>query len=418
MKFVNSDSVVSIWQKRGLIKDITNKEFLKKVIDHQKSVYCGIDPTADSLHIGHLVPLILLKEIGELGCQPIILLGGSTAQIGDPSFRSKKRAQLSIHQIEQNTKKIHKQIQQLLPNSKIINNKKWYDGLTYLDFLKKVGTLFTVNKMLQKESFSFALERNELFYDQLSYILLQAYDFYCLWQQEECYLQIGGSDQFPNIVFGIELVRRLSGDKVFCCGVTTNLLLDKKAKKISKTSDEQIWLDQTKTPIFDMYQFFYNLSDELTISWNNIFCDCSLFHTKKKLPTLAKETRSKQKHLFFHIISWLFGVTFIDKFNQLLNVLTNSQLSESAFYKFKKTFFLSNYTLSLTQLNLDIVNLLMQINLVNSKGQGLRLIKQKAIKVNHNLINSNILCQKLWTPKNNVFVVQKGKKKQVLVLWK
>lgn len=407
------DLIIANWKERQLIKEITNLENFKLIIKKRKNIYLGIDPTSDSLHLGHLVTIQLLKELAALGCRPIVVIGETTAQIGDPSFRSRKRDTLTNQVVIENQKKIKKQLVKLLPEVMLLNNQMWYKNMSLQKFLQEVGENFTIHKMLEKKSLSSSLESQNLLYSQFTYLLLQAYDFYYLYKNYNCYLQIGGSDQFPNIVLGITLSRKKTASQLPICGVTTNLLTDKKGNKFSKTSQGGIWLDLNKNTSFQIYQFFYNLDDYTSQTWYKIFINqkppTTITKTKK-----AKEMRFFQKALFEYFFSWWSGEKELLLFYQKKTMLENwKELKKENYLQLEN--FLPQILIKKGELKL--INLLIKSQLVLSKREARTLLTNKAIKINNQLFVNDLDFQK-WLNVQidcHYLLLAKGKKHYFLV---
>ena len=397
------------WQDSRLIKEITDLNILKTIIKKKKALYLGIDPTSDSLHIGHLVPIKMMQLLNQLGCQIIIVIGDSTARIGDPSFRSKKRTLLTKTIIANNTEKIRVQVKKLLPQAKILLNTLWYKQTKLIDFLTEIGNLFTVNKILEKESLSNTFSRDALFYSDFSYILLQAYDFHYLWKNYNCSLQIGGSDQYPNIVFGTDLIRKLSSAKQSVCGVTTNLLLNARGQKISKTSNHQIWLDFNKTSFHQNYQFFYNLDDATALAWFKQFN----FAEIKTIPKILTSSKKKYQHqLFINLFVWVFDKDKLNFVAKCLKILRKTT-------KFSKKD-LTELELFFPNIQIDFQNFklweLIKVTLNLTKNKAFELIKNKTIKVNDQLIDDpNFVIERNLLLYKRYLLIKKGKKEVYLV---
>src|SRR5690625_81010 len=271
--------IIQDLENRGLIHQTTDLEGLKKHLsENQVTLYCGFDPTADSLHIGHLVPITMLKRFQRAGHKPIALIGGGTGMIGDPSGRTSERSLNTAEVVKGFSEKIADQLAHLLDlkdGEDIVarNNADWLSGLTIIDFLRDVGKHFTVNYMLAKESVSARIEQG-ITYTEFSYMLLQSYDFLNLYEQENCTLQIGGSDQWGNITAGMEFIRRSREDeakevKVF--GLTVPLITKADGSKFGKTAGGAIWLDPDKTSPYEFYQFWINTDDRDVIKFLNYF---------------------------------------------------------------------------------------------------------------------------------------------------
>src|SRR5690625_2383006 len=271
--------IIQDLENRGLIHQTTDLEGLKKHLsENQVTLYCGFDPTADSLHIGHLVPITMLRRFQKAGHKPIALIGGGTGMIGDPSGRTSERSLNTAEVVKGFSEKIADQLAHLLDlkdGEDIVarNNADWLSGLTIIDFLRDVGKHFTVNYMLAKESVSARIEQGITF-TEFSYMLLQAYDFLNLYEQENCTLQIGGSDQWGNITAGMEFIRRSREDKdeeIKVYGLTVPLITKADGTKFGKTAGGAIWLDPDKTTPYEFYQFWINTDDRDVIKFLKYF---------------------------------------------------------------------------------------------------------------------------------------------------
>lgn len=270
-------------EQRGLIAQYSGDENLAAHLDVSRTLYCGFDPTADSLHIGSLVPLLMLKRFQEAGHRPIILVGGSTGLIGDPSFKSEERKLNSPEIVAGWVEKIRHQTSQFvdfdesLPNGAIIvNNLDWTAGIDVLDFLRDVGKHFSINSMIQKESVKQRLQRDGggISFTEFSYSLLQSLDFAELNRRYNCTLQIGGSDQWGNIVGGIDLTRRQNQSQ--CFGLTSPLITKADGSKFGKTESGTVWLNAGKTSPYSFYQFWLNVADEDVYKFLRYFTFLSL----------------------------------------------------------------------------------------------------------------------------------------------
>lgn len=386
-------------KKRGLIKDETDFNKIVNIVKQKKTVYCGIDPTCDSLHIGHLVPLKLMKELNDLGCPVIIVVGSVTAKIGDPSFISKSRKNIELKILEENIKKIKIQIYKLFSNVKILDNKEWYEKMTIISFFNKMGKLFTVNKMLERKSIKEANTNGVLFYDNFSYILMQAYDFYYLWKNYNVGLQVGGSDQLPNIIFGIETINKLEKkNNIEIAGLTTPLLMKSAGKKFSKTDDKNIWIDSKKTRLYDLYQFIYNISDENIEIWKKIFI--SNDHNEFK-----NEANNIKKELGFYLIEWITGDNVLkNKIKYVLNIINSKDYSGINFKIFEEV-------LGVIKINenINLIDVLIKSNFFNSTSEVKRLIKQNGIKLFDKKIDDFEYKITKKDSKDNYILLKKGK---------
>src|SRR5690625_2522071 len=289
--------IIQDLKNRGLIHQTTDTEGLKEHLSkNQVTLYCGFDPTADSLHIGHLLPITMLKRFQKAGHKPIALIGGGTGMIGDPSGRTSERSLNTTEVVKGYSQKIEKQLEKLLnlkeEENVVIarNNSDWLSDLTIIDFLRDVGKHFTVNYMLAKESVSARIEQG-ISYTEFSYMLLQSYDFLNLYEQENCTLQIGGSDQWGNITAGMEFIRRSREDKdedIKVYGLTVPLITNADGTKFGKTAGGAVWLDPEKTTPYEFYQFWINTDDRDVIKFIKYFT----FIEEEEIKFLEEEVKN------------------------------------------------------------------------------------------------------------------------------
>ena len=270
-------SILEELKWRGLIADCTDTEELTKKISAPITLYCGFDPTADSLHVGNLVPLLALRRFQLLGHHPIALAGGATGSIGDPSGKSAERQLLTKEILDHNIASVKVQLAKLLDfetkqnPARLMDNASWTAGISFLDFLRDIGKHFSVNQMVAKESVRARMEDRDvgISYTEFSYMLLQAFDFMVLCRDHGCELQIGGSDQWGNITAGIELTRKKTGKQVF--GLTLPLITNTDGSKFGKTAAGAIWLDPKRTSVYKFYQFWINTADADVIRYLKYF---------------------------------------------------------------------------------------------------------------------------------------------------
>ena len=417
---------------RGLIQDVTNgfdDEINKKCV----SAYIGFDPTSDSLHIGSLVQLIILRHLQISGHKPIVLIGGATGMIGDPSGKSKERNLLSADIIEKNILSLKTQFSKFLdfdeklPNSAIIvNNYKWNSELKIIDFFRDYGKLLTVNYMMSKDSVKKRLSSSDLSdgmsFTEFTYQLFQAYDFYYLIEKYNCTIQMGGSDQWGNITSGVELIRKKNGKKAFA--LTCPLITKSDGSKFGKTEDGNVWLDRKKTSPYKFYQYWLNSSDEDSFKYVKIFT----FAKKKFIEKLIKDhneephLRKLQRFIAEQITtmvhskkdlinvknasSILFGkntnkdLSMIDEetFLDVFNGVPNKKLSKSDFYKCKL-----------------VEDLLEKSAFFSSKSEIRRLINQNSISINKTKINSEFKVSDINLINDKYILLQRGKKNYFLI---
>ncbi len=250
-------------QRRGLLAQLTSEDEIRDLVNEGKATfYIGFDPTADSLHVGHFMALCLMKRLQEAGNKPIALVGGGTGMIGDPSGRTDLRSMMTVETIDHNCECFKQQMSRFIDFSEgkalMVNNAEWLRDLNYIEFLRDIGTHFSVNRMLTAECYKNRMEKG-LSFLEFNYMIMQAYDFYCLYQKYGCNMQFGGDDQWSNMLAGTELIRRKLGKDAHAMTIT--LLLNSEGKKMGKTAKGAVWLDPAKTSPFEFYQYWRNVGD-------------------------------------------------------------------------------------------------------------------------------------------------------------
>tara|TARA_B100001758_G_scaffold123551_1_gene106264 strand:- start:4511 stop:5785 length:1275 start_codon:yes stop_codon:yes gene_type:complete len=412
---------------RGLIHDITpsTEEYLLK---NTTSGYIGFDPTADSLHIGNLVQIMTLVHFQKCGHKPIILIGGATGMIGDPSGKSKERKFLDEKTLNNNQNKIRSQFEKFLDftgdnSASIVNNKTWFENFNLLDFLRKVGKHISVNYMMAKDSVKNRLETG-ISFTEFSYQLIQGYDFYWLWKNKDVKIQFGGSDQWGNILTGNELIRRIDGGESFA--LTTPLITKSDGGKFGKTEEGNVWLDETKTSPYKFYQFWINVSDEDAMTFIKIFTQKSNDEIKQLI-----SSHKKEPHLRILQNALAEEITETVHNEEKLNVAKST--SEVLFGKFKKEDFdklNENVMESLStaipcvkikrdNLSKDFKTLLTEssnFEIFKSKSELIRLIKNNGLSINKEKIsddNYDILNNLKF---NKYILLQKGKKNYTFII--
>ncbi|ANU16824.1 tyrosine--tRNA ligase [Planococcus maritimus] len=279
---------------RGLLYQQTDEEGMASVLDQEKiSLYCGVDPTADSMHIGHIVPLLTLRRFQLHGHRPILLVGGATGMIGDPSGRNEERQLQTTEQIDRNVDSIKKQMEQIFDfqtenGAKMVNNRDWIDGMSVIEFLRDFGKLISVNYMLAKDSVASRLEGG-ISFTEFSYTLIQAIDFNHLYNEYNCRVQIGGSDQWGNITSGLEVIRKTHEEEAKAFGITIPLVTKADGTKFGKTAGGAVWLDAKKTSPYEFYQFWINTADADVVKYLKIFT----FLEKEQIEALAESVETE-----------------------------------------------------------------------------------------------------------------------------
>jgi len=385
------------FKERGFYYQCTSENDLSNLLN-KKSIkaYIGFDCTAESLHVGSLLQIMCLKLLQNHGHQPIVLLGGGTTRIGDPSGKDKTRKILSEKEIEKNTKNIKKILKKYLDtkNKKVkpifVNNNSWLKNLNYISFLRNIGKHFTINKMLTFESVKTRLDREQsLSYMEFNYMILQAYDFLELNSKKNCVLQIGGSDQWGNIVNGVELIKRISNQQAF--GLTTPLITMASGAKMGKTESGAIWLDKNLLSAYDYWQFWRNTDDRDVEKFLKYFTNLSIEEIKE----LKNENINKQKILLANNATAMLHGNKEAKLAERTATETfsnNSSGSSLPAIKIDKNIFKSG---------ISIVDLILASKFEKSKSEIRRLIKGNAVKLNNEVVkDDNFLINQKLLDKN------------------
>jgi len=399
------------FKERGFFYQCTGEESLSQLLDKQKiSAYIGFDCTAESLHVGSLLQIMCLRLLQKHGHRPIVLLGGGTTRIGDPSGKDKTRTTLSENQIEKNSNSIEKILKDFLDDSDkktkpiFVNNYTWLKNLNYISFLRDIGKHFTINKMLSFDSVKTRLEREQsLSYMEFNYMILQAYDFLELNKKENCMLQVGGSDQWGNIVNGVDLIKRYTNNHAF--GLTTPLITLASGAKMGKTETGAVWLDKKFLSAYDYWQFWRNIDDRDVLKFIKIFTDMSIDEIEKIKNNDINELK----------------ILLANKTTTLLHGEQEAKKSEETA---KQTFSdnllsdnLPSVSINDKQLKdkITLVNLIVLSKLESSKSEIRRLIVGNGIKINNQVITDEKLIITKDLFKDKLIKLSLGKKKHIKV---
>ena len=365
---------------RGFIHQASDIEALDHLMNKKKIVaYIGFDPTSDSLHIGSLVQLMILNWLQTFGHKPIALMGGGTTLIGDPSGKDESRKIIDQFYIKENIKKIESTFLNFInlkKEAKIINNYDWLEKINYIKFLREIGTKITINKMMTFESVKSRLEREQpLSFLEFNYMLLQAYDFLFLNKEYNCELQLGGSDQWGNILSGIDLIRKISNKKAFA--ITTPLITNADGSKMGKTVDGAVWLEKNKLDNYKFYQFWRNIDDSNVPKFLKLFTKLSLKEIDKLSKLKDKEINEAKKILAFEVTKICRGQECATE---------ALEISENIFDKKINDERIITIEISANHIKLDkftIIDALEKLELVKSRGDAKRTIKSKGVKINN-----------------------------------
>ncbi|ADK69652.1 tyrosine--tRNA ligase [Mycoplasma mycoides subsp. mycoides] len=412
------NSILEELKWRGLIKQITNESKILDAQNNNDAVYCGFDPTADSLHVGHLMMIITLKRFADYNFKPIALIGGATGMIGDPSFKANERVLQTKDQVEHNINKISAQLKQIIPNVNFVNNNTWLSNISLIDFLRDIGKHFNLSYLLAKESIATRIQTG-LSVTEFCYTMLQAYDFYYLYKNNNCSIQIGGSDQWGNITSGIDFISDTINKNNKAAGLTINLLTKSDGQKFGKTESGTIWLDKTKTSEYEFYQFWFNQTDQDSIN----LLKCLTFLTKEQIDNLIKEHQNQsskhllQKALASEMTKFVHQQQGLDKALKL----TEAFFSGDLFSLTNDLFKMALNSLPNTQINKDtkVIDALIEVKAASSKREAREFLTNKAIMINNQIIeDENTLISSFDLIQNKYLLVKKGKKKYFVILIK
>ncbi len=391
---------------RGLIKDISSPELEEKLNNGGLTFYIGTDPTADSLHIGHLSSFLISKRLKEAGHNPILLIGGATGRIGDPRPTT-EREMKTIEEVEHNIKCLTKQVEYLF-GFEIVNNYDWSKDINFIDFLRDYGKFFNINYMLDKDIIRRRLETG-ITYTEFSYMIMQAMDFLTLYQQKNCTMQVAGSDQWGNITAGIDLIRKKLGKEAY--GFTMPLVTTKDGTKFGKSEGNALWLDKNKTSPYTMYQYLLNAEDEKVIDYLKVFT----FLPKEEIERLELEVknnphlREAQKTLAKEVIIFLHGEEEYNKAVKLTESLFNNKFDDLELSDIEDIF--KNEKIKEVETNKNIVDLLIDMGVSSSKREAREFINGNAISINGNKINDlDLIIDDNYFLHNTYIIVKRGKK--------
>lgn len=421
-----SINLIAELQWRGMIQDIIpgTEEWMMK---EKVSGYIGFDPTSDSLHIGSLVPILLLVHLQRAGHRPIALVGGATGMVGDPSGKSEERNLLSEEVLQHNVEGVRKQLSKFLDFSVdnpqaavLVNNYDWFKGLDFLTFIRDVGKHITVNYMMAKDSVKKRLEgENGMSFTEFSYQLVQGYDFYWLYNHHNCHLQMGGSDQWGNILTGAELIRRKSGGEAYA--FTCPLITKADGGKFGKTEKGNVWLDAQKTTPYQFYQFWLNASDEDAEKWIKIFTLLpqdtihQLIATHREKP----EARALQQQLALEVTAFVHGKDILDSILETTRAFFGGDAL--SFIKNTPPETLEKAGMPTLPYNdewpVNIVTLLASSGSFSSKGEARKMIQAGGVSINEQKVTDiQLMIDDTYLLNGKYILVRRGKKQLDLLI--
>lgn len=400
-------------QWRGLIKDVTNKEALEKRLESPITLYCGFDPTADSLHVGHLQQLILLKRYQAQGHHPIALIGGATGMIGDPRPTT-ERSLLSNEDLQRNIKAIGVQIDTVLNSDnnpvKLVNNFDWLGPVTMLDFLRDYGKFFSVNTMLAKDTIASRLNTG-ISFTEFTYTILQAVDFLKLFEDHGVELQIGGSDQWGNLVSGTDLIRKVKGHETEVFGVTSHLIMKSDGTKFGKSEGANIWLDPSRTDAYTFYQYFINTTDADIMDFTKRLSMKSYedINEIERVFLEAPHQRHAQKELAKELTALVFGDTGLEQAEKMTQALFSGDIQSLSADEVSTIFKdASQFTL---EADGNIIDSLVELKVFPSKREARQLVESGAVSVNGKQVNDlDFILKKEDALDQHLTLIRRGKK--------
>ena len=409
-----------ILKERGYVYQATNEEKIKEMLnsEEKKTFYLGIDPTADSLHIGHFFALTMVRRLQKEGHHPIIVIGGATALIGDPTGKKDMRKMLTKEQVEYNKAEVKELVKRFVDTegdnpALILDNAEWINPESYIDFMRKVGVHFNVNKMLATDCYRNRLEEGGLTFLEMGYMLMQAYDFVYLNENYGCTLEIGGSDQWANMIAGVELARKMDfanevEDRALQT-LTCPLLVKADGEKMGKTASGTLWVSRDKTTVYDFYQMFINSYDEDVERLLSFFSDYEVEEIKKMC---KEDIRNAKKVMAYEVTKLVHGEEEAKKVKkaseEIFESRGNSENTESV-----------EVELNILDNGINIIDLLMLSGIFESKSEARRMVEQNGISINNKKVNdkdSSFSASDLNDDKS--ILIQKGKKKFIKIIFK
>lgn len=410
---MNNKNVFDTLKERGLIAQTTHENEIRELLGKEKiTFYIGFDPTADSLHIGHFMQLIVMKHMQNAGHRPIVLLGGGTTMVGDPTGKADMRPMITQEVIQHNADNFKKQMSKFInfdgENAIMVNNADWLLKLNYIDFLRDVGVHFSVNRMLTFECFKTRLEKG-LSFLEFNYMLMQSYDFYKLHKDYGVIMEFGGDDQWSNILGGIELIRRKDGKQAY--GMTFTLLTTSEGKKMGKTEKGALWLDPEKVSPYEFYQYWRNVDDADVIRLLKLVTFLPLEEIAEYEKCEGAELNKAKCLLAYEVTKMVHGEEEAKKANDAaMAIFTGGNAAD-----------MPSETVDASIINegVNVLDLLVQVGLIPSKAEGRRLIQQNGLTVNNEKITDvSTMIDDTYFENENEMIVKKGKKKFLKIVKK
>lgn len=399
------DNVFDILAERGFVEQATHEEEIRQLLGREPvSFYIGFDPTADSLHVGHFVQIMVMMHMQRHGHRPIALFGGGTGMIGDPSGRTDMRKMLTVEQIDYNVNSFIKQISKFIDFSEgkalKANNADWLLDLKYVDFIRDIGRHFSVNRMLAAECFKNRMEAG-LSFLEFNYMLMQSYDFLELYRRHNCRLQVGGNDQWSNIIAGVELVRKADNASVY--GLTFKLLVTSDGKKMGKTEAGALWLDSNKTSPYDFYQYWRNIDDRDVRNCLALLTFLPMEEVNRLGSLQGAEINGSKEILAFEITRLVHGEEEAAKAQAAARALFGEGADEGSIPY-------TEIPKAELEAGIDIISLMSRAGLIESSSEGRRLIQQGGLSLNGNTVSEHTRVVDVKDLTEGKLMLRKGKK--------
>lgn len=402
-------NVYDVLKQRGFLKQVTHEGLYEMLGKESVTFYIGFDPTADSLHVGHYVQLMAMAHMQQAGHRPIVLIGGGTAMVGDPSGKTDMRKMMNEQTIEQNAESFKQQISKFLDFSAgkaiMVNNADWLLRLNYVEFLRDIGSCFSVNRMLTAECFKSRLEKG-LSFLEFNYMLMQSYDFLVLFKQFDCKLQLGGDDQWSNILMGADLIRRKESKAAF--GMTFSLLLTSEGKKMGKTEKGAVWLNPEKTSPYEFYQYWRNVNDSDVKTCLSLLTFLPMDEVNRISAFEDAKINEAKKILAYEVTKQVHGEQEADKAKMAAEALFSGGAQGGSIPE----------TTITDVSDLLLIDLMQTCDLTASRGEGRRLIKQGGVSLNGEKATDEFMVITAESFENGEMLIKKGKKAFHKVIYK
>ena len=396
-------NVYDILKERGLIAQVTHEEEVRNLLENEKvTFYIGFDPTADSLHVGHFLQMVVMKHMQDAGHRPIALVGGGTGHVGDPSGRTDMRSMMTKETIDYNCEKFKEQLSRVIDFSDgkaiMVNNADWLLDLNYIEFLRDIGACFSVNAMLTAECFKQRLEKG-LSFLEFNYMLMQSYDFLMLNRKYDCKLELGGDDQWSNILGGIRLCRKKDQKQTY--GMTFTLLTNSEGKKMGKTHSGALWLDPQKTSPYDFYQYWVNVDDADVIKCLKLLTFLPLEEIDKMAEYKDAEINKAKRVLAYEVTKLVHGEEEATKAQEAAMALFGGGSNNEN---------MPSTEITADDLGKTILDIMLIAGLIPSKGEGRRLVQQGGVSIDGEKVTDFNMPVEKDLFKNNEIIIKKGKK--------